>query len=285
MGLLPDIKGRVTGFILEYLGQYLDGLDKKQLRLKLWQGDLVINDVRLRASAFDELLQDVGNVPLCLLSGTVDSLHLKVPWSALKRESVVVTLSGVQGVVAPCKAKKWDHNAWLRRKKEASLARWEASRDTSSQQAAAADSADDAKDTWVTRLKNVILENLQVVIKDVHLRGEDCVSSPTKAAFFGVKLDSIGVAATTADGESEVFVHNPEVRQAFKILHVENLLVYVSPDTHAGLSRSWHLSTHIRKDQPQAQAQQTSWWRRRDAPAASQVSETQKDGADRKSVV
>ena len=289
MGLL-DIKGRVTGFILEYLGQYLEGLDRKQLRLKLWAGDLVIKNVRLRGPAFDELLQDMGGLPLCLMNGTVDELHLRVPWSSLKSESVVVTLSGVRGVAAPCKAKAYDHNAWLRRKKEASLARWEAQRQASASSSSSSsvqdkeDTTNTNSSTWVGRLKNVILENLQVVVRDVHLRCEDCVSSPLRAAFVGVRLDSIGLAATTADGDSETFVHNPAANQAYKILHVENLQLYVAPDTEQGLRRSWCLSEAMKSKEektekiPEKQKETSSWWKRKQQAEGNVVSDVAKDG-------
>eukprot|EP00754_Rhynchopus_humris_P027755 Rhum_TRINITY_DN15106_c25_g1::Rhum_TRINITY_DN15106_c25_g1_i1::g.139878::m.139878 len=247
MGLLgkviPDLKGRLTGFILEYLGQYLEGLDRNQLRLKLWQGDLVVRDVKLRAGAFDELLQDVGGVPLALVSGTVDSLHLKVPWSSLKKESVVVTLTGVRGVVAPCRAKPWDEHALVLRRKEAALARWEARR-----LAAAADAGDEAKDAkdggggWADRLKGVVLENLQIQIHDVHFRCEDVVSVPNRASYMGVTLGSVGVAATTAGEGEGGFVPSPEGgAPSFKLLHLRDLAAYVIPDTD-DLAASWSLA-------------------------------------------
>ncbi|KAJ9464287.1 putative vacuolar protein sorting-associated protein 13C [Diplonema papillatum] len=256
--VLPDLKGRVTGYILEYLGQYLDGLDRNQVKLKLWNGDLSISNVRLNAEAFDELLQDVGGVPWALAWGNVATLHVSVPWSALKKESVVVTLDGVTGVAMPFEGKKWDAEAVRRRRKTAELARWEARRlagerekqrrgkDRASPSAAglsrtssggsvsshdtpkAAPAAAKQKKTWASRLKAAVMENLKIKVQNVHFRYEDCLSTPYSAHAMGVKVDSIGMVTATSSWD-ETFVLDADEKTAFKLLYLRNFSAYVSP--------------------------------------------------------
>eukprot|EP01064_Diplonema_japonicum_P029038 TRINITY_DN4605_c0_g2_i1.p1 TRINITY_DN4605_c0_g2~~TRINITY_DN4605_c0_g2_i1.p1 ORF type:complete len:3886 (+),score=834.56 TRINITY_DN4605_c0_g2_i1:82-11739(+) len=218
--VLPDIKGRVTAFILEYLGQYLDGLDKKQVKLKLWQGDLVIHNVRLKAEAVDGLLQDGLGMPWALMWGNVTSLHLKVPWSSLKKESVVVTLEGVKGLVLPLKGKKWSGVEVAQRRKQANLAAWEASR--------ISDQTTSTSSGWIAKLKGAILENLKIVVNNVHLRYEDCISQPYTGKAMGVTMRSVGLATTGKDW-AEKFQLNPEDPRIYRLLHVQDLSFYIIP--------------------------------------------------------
>eukprot|EP00756_Hemistasia_phaeocysticola_P060032 Hpha_TRINITY_DN37237_c0_g1::TRINITY_DN37237_c0_g1_i1::g.85247::m.85247 len=127
--LLPDVKGRVVAFLLEYLGQYFEGLKREQIRVKLWEGDLKIEGVTLRRDAFDSLLENVVGIPWGLACGSVGALSLSVPWTSLRSEPVVVSVKDLHCVVAPKHAFPYDPQGDARRAHEQKLRRlaeWEA---------------------------------------------------------------------------------------------------------------------------------------------------------------
>ena len=74
----------------EYLGQYVKGIDKKDLEVSLLRGRVRAANLTLRPEAFDKL-----QLPLTIAAGYIGSLSLDVPWTSLMSEPVVLTLERV----------------------------------------------------------------------------------------------------------------------------------------------------------------------------------------------
>eukprot|EP01065_Artemidia_motanka_P020751 TRINITY_DN24798_c1_g1_i2.p1 TRINITY_DN24798_c1_g1~~TRINITY_DN24798_c1_g1_i2.p1 ORF type:complete len:4341 (+),score=992.28 TRINITY_DN24798_c1_g1_i2:62-13084(+) len=221
--LLPDIKGRLVAFILEYLGQYFDGLNRQQVKLKLWEGDLAIAGVTLRPDAVNGILEGTCGLPWTLLHGSVGSLTLRVPWTTLRSEPVVVTVDGVHGVLMPKRARPYDADADCRREHEqkmARLSRWEAG--------SLGDSDSRSRGGWMGRLKSVVLENLRIQVRDVRFRFEDCVTAPHDPFAVCVGVGSLSCVTTSPDWQ-ETFVSAPHDRYAFKMVSLNNLSAHVLP--------------------------------------------------------
>jgi vacuolar protein sorting-associated protein 13A/C len=80
----------------ETLGQYVVGVDKKDLEVSLLRGRIRAVNLTLRPEAFAKL-----ELPLTVAAGHVGSLSLDVPWTALMSEPVVLTLERVFVVLRP----------------------------------------------------------------------------------------------------------------------------------------------------------------------------------------
>eukprot|EP00755_Sulcionema_specki_P021014 Sspe_Gene.12885::Locus_4420_Transcript_1_1_Confidence_1.000_Length_11390::g.12885::m.12885/K19525/VPS13A_C; vacuolar protein sorting-associated protein 13A/C len=84
----------------------------------------------------------------------------------------------------------------------------------------------DAKEaTFVERLQETIVNNIQIDIRNIHIRLEDDVTNPKNVYTFGVTLESLHVCSCTADWE-RTFV--TEVgKKLHKIASLNNLGVYM----------------------------------------------------------
>jgi len=66
------------------------------MHTRINSGDVVLRNLRLRPDAFAAL-----DVPLVVRAGVIGTLALKVPWSRLGREPIVLSLDRVYLVAAP----------------------------------------------------------------------------------------------------------------------------------------------------------------------------------------
>merc|ERR1711964_726058 len=80
----------VVDLMNRFLGDYVENLDRSQLKLGIWGGDAVLQNLDLKESALDEL-----DLPVRIKVGHIAKLTLKIPWKNLYEEPVVAELDGV----------------------------------------------------------------------------------------------------------------------------------------------------------------------------------------------
>jgi vacuolar protein sorting-associated protein 13A/C len=60
-------------YLNQFLGKYVEGLDRDSLRISVWAGDVVLRDLKLRPEALQGL-----NLPITVRGGVLGTLRLKV---------------------------------------------------------------------------------------------------------------------------------------------------------------------------------------------------------------
>ena len=66
-------EGQLAYYLNRYLGSYVYGLDPQSLKVSVFSGDVVLNNLQLKPSALADL-----NLPLSVKSGLLGRLTLKV---------------------------------------------------------------------------------------------------------------------------------------------------------------------------------------------------------------
>ncbi len=66
------LKGYLERLLLEIFGEYVEGLNKDALHLSVWQGDILLSNVRLKKAVLNSL-----NVPVDIIEGNILKLHIK----------------------------------------------------------------------------------------------------------------------------------------------------------------------------------------------------------------
>jgi vacuolar protein sorting-associated protein 13A/C len=74
--------------------QFIKHIPQEQLRVGVWRGEIVLDDLELRSDCLDGL-----GLPLSLVAGYVSSLRISIPWSSLGTRPVVVELERLHLVV------------------------------------------------------------------------------------------------------------------------------------------------------------------------------------------
>ncbi|MCD7458981.1 hypothetical protein HAX54_039762 [Datura stramonium] len=186
-------EAHVLHLLRRYLGEYVHGLSAEALRISVWQGDVVLKDLKLKAEALNSL-----KLPVTVKAGFVGTITLKVPWKSLGKEPVIVLIDRVfilaHPVVDGRSLKEEDREklfeAKLQQIEEAESATLEAlSRSKLG--------SPPAGNSWLGSLIGTIIGNLKISISNVHIRYEDSVSNPGHPFSCGVTLAKL--AAVTMD--------------------------------------------------------------------------------------
>lgn len=73
-----------------YLAQYVKGIQKDQLKIGIWNEEILLENVDLILEAFDYL-----KLPFSLRHGRIGKLSIKVPWKRLGWDSINIVLEDV----------------------------------------------------------------------------------------------------------------------------------------------------------------------------------------------
>uniref|UniRef100_A0A8C4TAX7 Chorein N-terminal domain-containing protein n=1 Tax=Erpetoichthys calabaricus TaxID=27687 RepID=A0A8C4TAX7_ERPCA len=150
----------VVDLLNRFIGDYVENLDKSQLKLGIWGGK--------QNAEFD--------VPFKVKEGHIGKLTLKIPWKKLYSDAVVATLDGLYLLVVPRSKIKYDpekEEKDIQEAKQKELLRIE----EALQKAAERENPnEEKKDTFTEKLVTQIVKNLQITITNIHIRYEDDVS-------------------------------------------------------------------------------------------------------------
>ncbi|XP_062417923.1 intermembrane lipid transfer protein VPS13C isoform X3 [Pungitius pungitius] len=86
----------VSDLLNRFIGDYVENLDKSQLKIGIWGGNVVLENLKVKENALSEL-----NVPFKVKAGQIGKLTLKIPWKNLYNDAVVATLDGLYLLVVP----------------------------------------------------------------------------------------------------------------------------------------------------------------------------------------
>ncbi|KAK7944308.1 hypothetical protein WMY93_000036 [Mugilogobius chulae] len=93
----------VSDLLNRFIGDYVENLDKSQLKIGIWGGNVVLENLKVKENALSEF-----DVPFRIKAGQIGKLTLKIPWKNLYSEAVVATLEGLYLLVVPGATIKYD---------------------------------------------------------------------------------------------------------------------------------------------------------------------------------
>ncbi|TKS65054.1 Vacuolar protein sorting-associated protein 13C [Collichthys lucidus] len=86
----------VSDLLNRFIGDYVENLDKSQLKIGIWGGNVVLENLKVKENALSEF-----DVPFKVKAGQIGKLTLKIPWKNLYNDAVVATLDGLYLLVVP----------------------------------------------------------------------------------------------------------------------------------------------------------------------------------------
>ncbi|VFQ83983.1 unnamed protein product [Cuscuta campestris] len=113
-------EGLVRQLLLGYLGRYIRDIQKEQLKITLWNEEVLLENVELILEAFDYL-----QLPFALKEGHVGKLSIRIPWKKLGWDPIIIILEDVLICASQRDEQEWSMDAVRRREfagKKAKLA-------------------------------------------------------------------------------------------------------------------------------------------------------------------
>ncbi|XP_075971796.1 vacuolar protein sorting 13C isoform X2 [Anticarsia gemmatalis] len=212
----------VVDVLNRFLGDYVENLNRSQLKLGIWGGDVVLENLILKQNALEEL-----NIPVQTTYGHLGKLVLKIPWKNLYGASVEATVERLFLIVNPTAEVKYDpqkEEKMALAAKQAELARVEEAKKKEAEK-----DQNKLDETFVEKLVTQIIKNVQLKITDIHIRYEDSITNPKAPFSFGITLHNLSVHTTDENWKQTVI--QEAVTKIFKILALEGLAIYWNPAT------------------------------------------------------
>ncbi|OIV92802.1 hypothetical protein TanjilG_00936 [Lupinus angustifolius] len=213
------LEDQVAYLLQRYLGNYIRGLNKEALKISVWKGDVELKNMQLKPEALNAL-----KLPVKVKAGFLGSVKLKVPWSRLGQDPVLVSLDRIFLLAEPAtQVEGCTEDAVQEAKKnriqEMELKLWEKSQQFKSEM----------NKSWLGSLISTIIGNLKLSISNIHIRYEDCESNPGHPFSAGVMLDSLS-AVTVDDTGKETFITGGALDRIQKSVELDGLAVYLDSD-------------------------------------------------------
>lgn len=210
------LESLVASILNRVLGSYIENFDPKHLNIGLLSGDVKLGNLRLKRGALDQL-----QLPIDVVSGHIGSLVLQIPYSNLKSKPVKILIEDVfllaksdddagEGI---------DDSSQKRRDQAAKLDKLELWELGDSQK-----EPTEENPNFTSSLISRVVDNLQVTIKNIHLRYED----GSQPFGLGLTLGELSALSTTKDWEP-AFIANVG-NTSHKLVTLDSLAFYWDPE-------------------------------------------------------
>ncbi|XP_034653735.1 vacuolar protein sorting-associated protein 13 [Drosophila subobscura] len=208
----------VADVLNKVLGDYIENLDRNQLKIGIWGGDVVLQNLKIRENALDDL-----DLPVQLIYGYLGKLVLKIPWKNLYSQPVIVNIEDLYVLVSPNNNVKYNAEKEAKYELDAKMAALDALEAARKKELEKIVAKPDAG--FAEKLTAQIVNNLQVTINNVHLRYED--STTTGSPFsFGISLHSLELFTTDCNWDKTYMTQ--QASQVFKIANLSCLSAYMN---------------------------------------------------------
>ncbi|KAL8053513.1 hypothetical protein ABFS82_05G077000 [Erythranthe guttata] len=213
------LEDQVAYLLQRYLGNYVRGLNKEALKISVWQGDVELSNMQLKPEALNAL-----KLPVKVKAGFLGSVKLKVPWSRLGQDPVLVYLDRIFLLAEPATQVEGSSEDAVQEVKKSRIQEMEMKL-LEAQQILNTE----MNKSWLGSLINTVIGNLKLSISNVHIRYEDLESNPGHPFAVGVTLDKLS-AFTVDDKGEETFITGGALERIQKSVELDRMALYLDSD-------------------------------------------------------
>lgn len=218
------LEGLVANLLNRFLGMYVKNFDAGQLNIGIWSGDVKLRNLELRREALDQL-----HLPLNVVEGHLGELTLSIPWSNLRGKPVKVDIEDVFLLAAPKEDADYDAAEEDKRAHTLKMERIEGAEILRERNAEGMSQEEQRRNQSFTQsMVTAVVDNLQISIKNVHIRYEDSISSPGHPFAVGLTLKELSAVSTDADWNPTFIQSTSEITHKLAVLGA--LSVYWNTD-------------------------------------------------------
>ncbi|CAK7230320.1 Vacuolar protein sorting-associated protein 13 [Sporothrix eucalyptigena] len=219
------LEGLVAGLLNRFLGMYVENFDPTQLKVGIWSGDVKLRDLELRREALDQL-----KLPINVVEGHLGQLTLTIPWSNLSGAPVKIYIEDVFLLASPKEEAEYNEEEEERRKQRLKMEKLDSAELLKERSQEGLSQEEQKKSQSFTQsLVTKIVDNLQISVKNIHIRYEDSISAPGHPFALGVTLEEFS-AISTDEGWRPAFIQAIN-KSTNKLVTLGALAVYWNTDT------------------------------------------------------
>ncbi|KAK7064233.1 hypothetical protein R3P38DRAFT_3417731, partial [Favolaschia claudopus] len=206
------------------LAPYVENLDLNQVNYGIGQGQLTLRNLRLKKGALDKF-----RLPVDVLEGHLGKFTLSLHWMNLGNQPVEIMVEDVFLLVVPSPQSNDDPEEEEKRAQAAKAERLE-NAELLHMRGQAETSSDDTPQSQglIQSLIAKIINNLQVTVKNIHIRYEDKLSVPGHPFAAGVTL--AGFTAVSVNGHWQPAFIESTAGAIQKLAKLQSLALYFDTD-------------------------------------------------------
>ncbi|XP_026736347.1 vacuolar protein sorting-associated protein 13A-like [Trichoplusia ni] len=212
-------EGAVAGILNRLLGKYVQDLDTENLNVGIFSGNVNLTDLKLKPEALYEL-----DLPIDVKIGTIGRIGLQIPWAGLYTQPVVVHIEDVLVLVGPAIS-----NSYFDPEREKRLTR--AAKRKILQDLEAESDVLKGPQNFFGHLFTAIVNNLQIYVRNVHVRYEDSISSKDGPLACGLCLQSLSIETTNSKWKPSVTP--ADASTVYQMMRIESMSAYWNPTATA----------------------------------------------------
>ncbi|KOS20149.1 Vacuolar protein sorting-associated protein 13 [Escovopsis weberi] len=219
------LEGLAAGLLNRFLGMYVKNFDPTQLKVGIWSGDVKLRNLELRREALDQL-----KLPINVVEGHLGELTLIIPWSNIRGAPVRIIIEDVYLLASPKEEAEYDAEEEDRRKQRLKMEKLE-NAELLKEKSREGMSQEEQKKTqsFASSLATKIADNLQITVRNIHVRYEDSISAPGHPFALGVTLEEFSAVST--DGQWHPTFIQDSSTVTHKLATLGALAVYWDTDT------------------------------------------------------
>ncbi|KAF4508140.1 hypothetical protein G6O67_004556 [Ophiocordyceps sinensis] len=219
------LEGLAAGLLNRFLGMYVQNFDPTQLKVGIWSGDVKLRNLELRREALDQL-----KLPINVVAGHLGELTLAIPWSNLRGAPVKVLIEDVFLLASPKEEAEYDEDEEERRRQRLKMEKLDSAELLKERNREGMSQEEQQKNQSFTQsLVTKIADNLQVTVKNIHIRYEDSISAPGHPFALGLTLEEFSAVSTDGQWKPTFIQHSTSVTH--KLATLGALAVYWNTDT------------------------------------------------------
>ncbi|SMY22303.1 unnamed protein product [Zymoseptoria tritici ST99CH_1A5] len=219
------LESLVANLLNRFLGMYVRNFDPKQLNVGIWSGDVTLRNLELRREALDQF-----HLPLNVVEGHISSLVLKIPWSNLRGQPVRINIEDVFLLAAPKEDQEYNAEDEEKRAHAVKMEKLDSAELLKERNTEGMSQEEQQKQqTFTAALTTTIIDNVQIQVKNVHIRYEDAISDPGHPFAAGLTLQELS-AVSTDENWKPTWIQGSSTT-THKLATLGSLAVYWDTDT------------------------------------------------------
>ncbi|KAK3676016.1 Vacuolar protein sorting-associated protein 13 [Recurvomyces mirabilis] len=186
------LESLVANLLNRFLGMYVRNFDPKQLQVGLFSGDVTLRNLELRKEALDQF-----HLPINVIEGHISSLVLKIPLSNLRGQPVRINIEDVFLLAAPKEDEAYNAEEEEKRAHAVKMEKLDSAELLKERNTEGMSQEEQKKQqSFTAALTTTIIDNVQIQVKNVHIRYEDAVSDPGHPFAAGLTLQELSAVST-----------------------------------------------------------------------------------------
>ena len=233
------LEGIVATILSNYLGKYIQGLERENLKIALRSGEVELENLELRKETLDDF-----DLPITVKESFLGKLRMTIPWKALGSEPALIRIERLYLIIQPTKQAELNHEKEelrAQKTKLSAVALAELLGKTKVESASESESDDDhhqpkqphqndkQNQSFTQRMITKVVDNLQIFIDKVHIRYEDDRTNPDRPFAFGITLESLHSQSTDGNWNPTFLHHHSPL--VHKLIELKNFAMYWDSNT------------------------------------------------------